>query len=71
MWNAWWELHGSRSFVVTMAGATPQALRPSEILAWLELEGIANAEERFEFVEALRAMDRTYLEWWGGPGDAT
>jgi hypothetical protein len=52
-------LSPSRSVHMGGAGAIPV----TELKAYLEIEGITDAEERRTHLRLLRAMDETYLDW--------
>ena len=57
-WSVFEALHRSRGIL----DGRPQALAWSEILAYLELRGIRDEEERDETVEHVLVLDSAYLE---------
>jgi len=57
-WDAFWVLHGSRG--ASMGGPMPIPL--TEMLAWCDLRGIEDSEDRMELLQHIRTMDAVYLE---------
>lgn len=60
IWNAFIDLHGSRP-----SGFGPTAIPTSEVLSWLDLQGIRDRETRIEYYELIRVLDNCWLKWAG------
>lgn len=56
-WNAFWELSGSRSMGFGM-GSIPY----SEITGWLDENGVDHWQDRRDYREIIRFIDRAYLD---------
>ena len=58
IWQAFNELHSARP-----SGFGPMAIPVSEILAWMDLQGIYDRETRLEYYSLIRVMDIYWLKW--------
>jgi hypothetical protein len=58
VWQAFNELHTGRQ-----SGFGPAPFAPGDILAWMNIHGFTEVEERVELYELLLAMDSTWLMW--------
>jgi hypothetical protein len=47
-----------------MGHASPTPLQISEVLAYLQLVGIAEVELRSKYLRILQTLDRVYLKHW-------
>ena len=59
VWQGFWQLSAGRG--VTEAGV--QAIRTEAILAWFEIHGHTDLEEREQLLDWLLTLDGEYLRW--------